>query len=68
MEIDPTLFIIVGGSVGALFIERIFYYRLKYKEKKVNSGNPGHGERIGILETEIVNIKDDITEIKDKLK
>ena len=61
MEIDPVLIIVVIGSVGGLLIERFFYYRSKYKEKKTDkipiSPNPGkaenptHGERISSLET-----------------
>lgn len=63
MEIDPVLIIVVGGSVGALLIERIFYYRSKYR----NKDNPSHGERIATLEEAVENIKEDITEIKEKL-
>ena len=65
MEIDPVLIIVVGGSVGALLIERVFYYKSKYRKKPIEPvpaadvENPGHGERIGILENEVKNIKDD---------
>ena len=66
MQIDPVLIIVVGGSVGALLIERVFYYKSKYKEKKTDKlipavvpDNPGYGERIGILETEVKNLKED---------
>ena len=61
MQIDPVLIIVVMGSVGGLLIERFFYYRSKYKEKKtdkipippnpVKPENPNHGERLSSLET-----------------
>ena len=69
MELDPVLIIIVMGSVGGLLIERFFYYRSKYKEKKtdkipippnpVKPENPSHGERITAVETEVKNLKED---------
>ena len=64
MEIDPVLIIVVVGSVGGLLIERFFYYRSKYRKKPITvpnppkPDNPGHGERLGILETEIENLKE----------
>lgn len=77
MQIDPVLIIVVIGSVGGLLIERFFYYRSKYKDKKTdkipippNPGkleNPSHGERLVALETDMENIKEDIREIKGKL-
>lgn len=63
MEIDPILCIVVGGSVGALLIERVFYYKSKYKKKEiipVNPGepeNPSHGERLVGLETDMENFR-----------
>ena len=67
MEINPALIIVMIGSVGALLIERFFYYRSKYKEKKtdkipipLNPGkpeNPSHGERLVALETDMENIE-----------
>ena len=72
MEVDPALIIVVIGSVGGLLIERFFYYRSKYKEKKackpVDLGNPGnYGERIATLEEAVQNIKDDVEKIQEKL-
>jgi len=68
MEIDPVLIIVVIGSVGALLIERVFYYRAKYGERKKvkeycppNPGkpeNPSHGERLMGLETDVENLKE----------
>ena len=68
MEISPALIIVMIGSVGALLIERFFYYRSKYKEKKtdktpippnrVEPENPSHGERLMGLETDVENLKD----------
>ncbi len=68
MEVDPVLIIVVGGSVGALLIERVFYYRMKYTSKKKevvipsNPGhveNPSHGERLMGLETDAENLRSD---------
>ena len=72
MEIDPVLIIVVMGSVGGLLIERFFYYRSKYKEKKTEKvvpvvapvnlekpENPSHGERLMGLETDIENLRND---------
>lgn len=69
MELDPVLIIVVGGSVGALLIERGFYYRLKYskKKKECKPENPNHGERLATLEEAVENIKDDIERIQEKL-
>lgn len=69
MDIDPLTVFAVGG-VASLLIERFFYYRSKYKEKRIEtlpseseeSDNPGHsthGERIASLETDIGNLKTD---------
>lgn len=55
MDIDPLTVFAVGG-VASLLIERFFYYRSKYRNKK--NGNPGHGERIQNCETEIKNLKE----------
>ena len=61
MEIDPLTIFAVGG-VASLLIERFFYYKSKYKERKIealpepesdnpgNPENPTHGERIAGLE------------------
>lgn len=64
MEFDPLTIFAVGG-VASLLIERFFYYKSRYKEKK--NGNPGYGERIASLETDMENVKDDIREIKEGL-
>ena len=68
MQIDPVLIIVVMGSVGGLLIERFFYYRSKYKDKKTDkipippnpgkSENPSHGERLMGLETDVENLKE----------
>lgn len=65
MQIDPLLIIVVGGSVGALLIERVFYYKSKYRKRNSNPNN--YGVKIGKLETKVKNIEDDIKRIKDKL-
>ena len=63
MDIDPLTVFAVGG-VASLLIERFFYYRSKYKEKKnevlpesepINPENPSHGERIATLEEAVDN-------------
>lgn len=66
MQLDPLTVFAVGG-VASLLIERFFYYRSKYKEKKIeglpepepdNPGDSDHGERIKGVETEIKNLKE----------
>ena len=64
MEINPLTIVAVIG-MGSLFIERVYYYRSLYKRKNNNPGN--YGVKIGKLETEVLNIKEDIKEIKEKL-
>ena len=65
MDIDPLTVFAVGG-VASLLIERFFYYKSKYKEKKDetlsepeleldNPENPSHGERIATLEEAVDN-------------
>lgn len=74
MEIDPLTVVAVLG-MASLLVERIFYYRSKYNNKKreiipLNPGKPenfSHGERLMALETDMENIKEDIREIKGKL-
>ena len=47
-----------GGSLSlvailgfaCLLIERIFYYKSKYKKRNEEAENPSHGERIAALE------------------
>ena len=64
MQVDPLTIFAVGG-VASLLIERIFYYRLKYKKKPdkwqpipEEPDNPGYGERIAKLEEGMENMKD----------
>ena len=67
MEISPALIIVMIGSVGTLLVERFFYYRSKYKDKKtekvpippdpVKIENPSHGERIATLEEAVDNME-----------
>lgn len=47
MQLDP-LTIFAAGGVASLLIERFFYYKSRYKNKK--NDNPGYGERIATLE------------------
>ena len=49
MEIDPWTILFTVG-MGSLLIERIFYYRSKYKKRNNKPENPNHGERIAELE------------------
>ena len=63
MQIDPLTVVAVLG-MASLLIERVFYYRSRYKKK---NNNPGYGVKIGQLETRVMNIEDDIGRIKDKL-
>lgn len=65
MQVDPLTVVAVLG-MASLLIERVFYYRSRYRKK--NSNNPGnYGVKIGQLETRVKNIEDDIGRIKDKL-
>jgi len=64
MEVNPLTVVAVVG-VGSLFIERVFFYRAYYKKKNNNPHNPSppvdyhkHGERISVLETGIIDLKD----------
>ena len=63
MDIDPLTVVAVLG-MASLLIERVFYYRSRYK-KKDNPGN--YGERIGKIETRLEDIEDDLERIKNKL-
>ena len=63
MDIDPLMVVAVLG-MASLLIERIYYYRSKYK-KKDNPGN--YGERMGKIETRLEDIEDDLERIKNKL-
>ena len=64
MQVDPLTVVAVLG-MASLLIERIFYYRSKYKKKDPN--NPGYGERIATLEEAVENIEEDLRKIKNKL-
>ena len=64
MQVDPLTVVAVLG-MASLLIERIFYYRSKYKKKGNNPGN--YGERMGKIETRLEDIEEDIGRIKDKL-
>lgn len=64
MQVDPLMIVAVLG-MASLLIERVFYYRSRYKNKNNNPGN--YGVKIGKLETRVKNIEDDIGRIKDKL-
>ena len=65
MQVDPLMIVAVLG-MASLLIERVFYYRSKYKKK--NSNNPGgYGERMGKIETRLDDIENDLGRIKDKL-
>ena len=78
MDIDPLTVFAVGG-VASLLIERFFYYRSKYKEKRIeilpseseesdNPGHPTHGEKIASLETDVGNLKTDNKEDHDLMR
>ena len=64
MQVDPLTVVAVLG-MASLLIERIFYYRSRYRKRNNNPGN--YGVKIGKLETEVENIKEDIREIKRRL-
>ena len=64
MQIDPLTVVAVLG-MASLLIERIFYYRSRYRKKNNNPGN--YGIKIGKLETKVEDIEEDIRAIKKKL-
>ena len=64
MQVDPLTVVAVLG-MASLLIERIFYYRSRYRKRNNNPGN--YGVKIGQLETRVGNIEEDIGRIKDKL-
>jgi len=67
MQIDAWTIFAVGG-VASLLIERFFYYKSKYKNKKNEKPNPGnYGERLAKVEEAIENLKEAIREIKRRL-
>lgn len=55
MQIDPLMVIVVVGTLMTLLVERIFYYRSKYRKKNNKPENPSHGERIATLEEAVDN-------------
>lgn len=63
MEINPLTIVSVVG-VASLLIERVIYYKSKYKKKEIIPPNPGkpenpnHGERLMGLETDVENLKE----------
>ena len=64
MEVNPLTVVAVVG-VASLLIEKVFYYKAKYKKKNNNPHNPSppvdyhnHGERIATLEEAVENVKD----------
>ena len=65
MELDPLTVVAVLG-MASLLIERVFYYKSRYKKNK-KPENPTHGERLVALETDMENIKEDIRDIREKL-
>lgn len=64
MELDPLTIIAVLG-MASLLIERVFYYRSRYRKRNNNPG--GYGERMGKIETRLEDIENDLERIKDKL-
>lgn len=59
---NGSLSVIAILGFACLLIERIFYWKSRYKKKNSkpsNPGNPSQSERIGILENEVKNIKED---------
>jgi len=64
MQVDPLTVVAVLG-MASLLIERIFYYRSRYRKRNNNPGS--YGERMGKIETRLDDIEDDLGRIKDKL-
>ena len=64
MQVDPLTVVAVLG-MASLLIERIFYYRSRYRKKNNNPGN--YGTKIGKIETRLEDIENDLERIKDKL-
>ena len=64
MEVNPLTVVAVVG-VASLLIEKVFYYKAKYKKRNNNPYNPSppvdyhnHEGRISSLETGIKDLKD----------
>lgn len=57
MELDPLTVVAVLG-MASLLIERVFYYKSRYKKRNNKSDNPGnYGERISTLEEAVKNME-----------
>jgi len=65
MEVDPLTVVAVLG-MASLLIERVFYYRSKYKKNK-KPENPSHGERLATLEKGQENIEERLDKIEARL-
>lgn len=65
MELDPLTVVAVLGMVS-LLIERVFYYKSRYKKNKKDE-NPSHGERLATLEEAVETIKERLDKIERKL-
>jgi len=65
MELDPLTVVAVLGMVS-LLIERVFYYRSKYRKNR-KPENPSHGERLATLEEAVETIKERLEKIEEKL-
>ena len=65
MELDPLTVVAVLGMVS-LLIERVFYYKSRYKKNR-KPENPSHGERLATLEEAVETIKERLDKIEAKL-
>jgi len=66
MQVDPLTVVAVLG-MASLLIERVFYYRSRYKKNKKDE-NPSHGERLATLEKGQENIEERLDKIEDILR
>ena len=58
---------IIALTQALVLVLKLNQGRANRKTKPLKPENPSHGERIATLEEAVENIKEDITEIKDKL-
>ena len=74
MRFDAAI-IILMASVVALIIERIFYYKSKYGNKKVPENNPGpgnatvcieHGNKLTELNTKMEELDKDLERLRSE--
>lgn len=65
MQLDPLTVVAVLGMVS-LLIERVFYYKSRYKKNR-KPENPTHGERLATLEEAVETIKERLDKIEEKL-